>query len=351
MPCYRSIVASWVMAIAFLDGGAHADEAEWSSQSQTSPAEELSPAAGTATVESTTEGEEAPELLEPAPPPAADSGESSLIDGVHASILDLDDDDSKKHNRILHGSVSYTYISGSGDDFGLFSIESQQRDANPFKDTAVTYTQPGWGVIWLNGPNSTDLPPQLYQFTLPIEVDAVNNVAWTLSLMITPSWFTDGENRRPEMFRLPGAVTAYYRQDDSTQFGLGLLYLDREDIPALPLFGVVFGGADDPIRYELIFPRPRVVWTFADTPHSTGMAYLSGELGGGSYAIKRPDRTPDVVTLRDLRLVAGLELEDHLGHQAAIEVGWVFDRAIESHTGRGDYDPPVAFMARLRFEY
>ncbi len=289
-------------------------------------------------------------VAEPTAPPVPVADASNSASEIPAAIADAEEAPETETSH-LAGSFIDTFILGTGDDFGLFSIESQQHDANPFKDAAIRSAQPGWGVTWLNGPDTADLPPQLYQFTLPIEFDAINEQAWTLSVMLTPGWFTDGENRRPEMFRMLGAVTANYRQSEAMQFGLGLLYLDRDDIPALPLFGLLFESGEAPIRYELIFPSPRVVWTFADNPHSRFTAYLSGELGGGSYAIKRTDRTPDVVTLRDLRLIAGVDLADHRGRKAAVEAGWIFDRAIESRTGRGDYDPPAAFMARLRLEY
>ena len=211
-------------------------------------------------------------------------------------------------------------------------------------------SQPGWGVTWLNGPASTDLPPRLYQFTFPF-AGIVKADDWVIDLGVTIGWFTDGVNRRPEMFRALARAAVYYQLDAETQIAAGVVYLDRDDIHALPVAGIIFDSPDEGYRYELVFPRPRALWRVKQTEESSRWLTLTGELGGGSWAIKRDDRTPDVLTLRDIRLLLGLEFRRQNEHRNVFEIGWVSNRAVETRTGRGDYKPPDAFICQFMLEF
>jgi len=115
--------------------------------------------------------------------------------------------------------------------------------------------------------------------------------------------------------------------------------------------GVIRDDQQAGYHHELVFPRPRFSWRWKETMESSRWAYVGSELGGGSWAIKRLDRTPDVVTLRDFRVLGGLEFRRTKGHRAAIEAGLVFGRTIATRTGVGDYSQPATGMLRLWLDY
>lgn len=244
-----------------------------------------------------------------------------------------------------------TYLPAQGDELGWFRFELRGLPRADLPQAATLSSQTGWGITWLNGPQTMDLPPQLYHFTLDVGGLSELGESWIWDVAVTPGWFTDGENRRPEAFRLMGRAAAYYRLDETRQLGLGMVYLNRDDIPALPVAGLIWQSEEAGFRHELIFPRPRLSWRWKETLSASRWGYVGAELGGGSWAIKRADRTPDVVTLRDYRLLGGVEFHRHGGLWAAIEAGLVFGRSVESRTGQGDYAPPATGLLRLWFQY
>jgi hypothetical protein len=269
------------------------------------------------------------------------------LEGADAATEAEEDEEPRDSETAL----VFTFIPGSGDDLGLFGFDFRTVPRVDLPQAATLSATTGWGITWLDGPDSTDLPPQLYHVALDIGGVSRVNDEWTCDWAITPAWFTDWVNRRPEAFRLMGRWVSYYHIDSHTQVAAGFTYLNRDDIPALPVVGVIFDDQEAGYRHELVFPRPKLSWRWSDTVESSRWVYASGELGGGSWAIKRFDRTPDVVTLRDYRLLAGLEFRRHRGHRAAVEAGVVFGREIESRTGRGDYSPPTQGIVRLWFDY
>lgn len=305
-------------------------------------ADELLGDLGTATVEPPA----------PLPPPPASSGKEVRIEGpgaLEAIAEETEDEDVAKKSQ--GAAMVFTYVPGSGDQLGMFGFDFRSVPPADLPQASTLTMNTGWGITWLNGPSSTDLPPQLFHVTIDIGGIAKINDEWAVDLAITPAWYTDWVNRRPEAFRLGGRGAWYYRFDESVQLAAGFVYLNRDDIPALPVAGVVLGNDESGRRHELIFPRPKLAWRIAETDTADHWFYVNGELGGGSWAIKRLDRTPDVVTYRDYRLMSGFEFRRKKGSRGAIEAGWLFNRAVESRTGRGDFDPTDAFITRFWLDY
>jgi hypothetical protein len=264
------------------------------------------------------------------------SGTAITLEGPRANVGE------KQDRSTAIGSLVFTYLPGDGDQFGLFGFEFRGPPQRHMPQASMLTAQPGWGITWLDGPEKNDLPPQLYHFAFTIGSQMEVNDELVLDLGVTPAWFTDLENRR---------AAWYYRLDSVTQIAAGFVYLNRDDIPALPVAGVILDSREAGRRLELVFPRPKLSWRLAQTETSSRWFSLGGELGGGSWAIKRPDRKPDVVTYRDIKLVGGIEFHGAHARRAAFEAGWVFGRAIESRTGRDDYDPPDTAMIRMWLDY
>ncbi len=303
-------------------------------------ADELLNDIGTATVEPPA----------PLPPPPASSGKEMQIEGPGALELD-ETDDNDEEDKTSNTALIFTYVPGSGDQLGMFGFDFRDVPDPELPQASTLSMNTGWGITWLTGPKSTDLPPQLFHVCIDIGGVAKLNDEWAVDLAITPAWYTDWVNRRPEAFRLGGRGAWYYRFDDSLQLAAGFVYLNRDDIPALPIVGVVLGNTASGRRHELVFPRPKLSWRITETETSDHWFYVNGELGGGSWAIKRTDRTPDVVTYRDFRLMSGFEFRRKKGGRGALEAGYLFGRAIESRTGRGDYYPQDGVVTRVWLDY
>ena len=117
--------------------------------------------------------------------------------------------------------------------------------------------------------------------------------------------------------------------------------------------GVVY-KPDADTRIELTAPRPRfakrVSW-LDDSEDANDWAYVSGEFGGGTYAVKRPGGAEDQVNFRDFRLLIGFESKTSSGIKTLFEAGYVFGRNIEFEDDSTEFKPSdtAIFRAGLSF--
>jgi hypothetical protein len=123
---------------------------------------------------------------------------------------------------------------------------------------------------------------------------------------------------------------------------MGVDYIDREDVGILPVGGVIL-RPNNSLQMELVFPRPRIDISLSPTQRF----YLSGELGGGQWAIERELMlVDDVLTYSDLRLAIGIETSD--GPQVSgAEIAWLFNRKIEFSSDVGNSDLDDTIMLRF----
>ncbi|MBI1348590.1 hypothetical protein GC163_20135 [bacterium] len=296
----------------------------------------------------TESSETLPDALPPAPSPAASTNfETSIrIEG-----LEVEDGESTESAAGTDLAWVGSFLVGNDDLFNLRTIEYRHRPPDNVARASRLTTQPSGSIHWIDGVPALDLPDRLYQFAIPFQFDLTSQDEYLIDLNITPAWFTDGVNRRPEMFRLQGAANFYYRLNNRDSLTAGFVYLNRDDIPALPVFGMLIDDLEKGRRFELVFPQPRLMWRLSPRNGSSIWGVISGELGGGSWAIKRTDRTPDVLTYRDFRLMGGIEVRGHKGPRGMLEAGWVFGRQLESRTGRSDTSLDDGFLARVWLEF
>ncbi|MCA9268157.1 MAG: hypothetical protein KDA41_06780, partial [Planctomycetales bacterium] len=126
----------------------------------------------------------------------------------------------------------------------------------PTRDNPLLIT-PGYGRHLLSGPNAPDLPSTLHDVYLQFRWMGKVNEFWGYDLVFTPGVYTDFEGGvTGDAWRYTGRAIATYQWAPWTQLVFGVVYLDREDVAALPAFGVIYEPCDG-VRWELIAPRPR----------------------------------------------------------------------------------------------
>lgn len=227
---------------------------------------------------------------------------------------------------------SLTELFGSSDSFGMTSFDI--RGTLEFGNLPGVFVTPQIGWHILAGPSATDMPPQLYDLTVDFSMYRPVGDQWLLNLSLTPSLFTDGENLSGDAVRVLGRAMAYYTASPTVQWAGGIVYLDRTDLPVLPAIGAVFTPRDD-VRFELLFPKPRLAWRQWYSPVEEQWVYATGELGGQSWGVERSSGADDIATYRDLRFVLGLERKQTTGQSWFVEGGYVFGREIEYESNVG----------------
>jgi hypothetical protein len=249
--------------------------------------------------------------------------------------------------------ASFAWIAGTQDRLGMLELEFEPLRRVRFDPTPQInfHFDTSFGAKWLQGPVSTDLPPQLVNILINVGVTHQLNDRLTIDAMISPGWYTDFSNKTEDAFRLPWHVVSYSKANDDWKWVLGVTDLARRDIRLLPVIGAIFAPGTGDVRWDLVFPKPRLAWRCSQTDKDADWIYVGGELGGGSWAISRADRQFDIVTYRDFRLVVGSEHQTTNGHASRFEVGWIFGRSVEYRSNDGNYTPPDSLMIRVSSDY
>ncbi len=237
-----------------------------------------------------------------------------------------------------------TWNSGSGNDLGIVDLDTRFTLYFPYvKGLLIT---PGYSAHALNGPITTDLPGTLYENWIEFRWLKKWNDRWSSDIAVSPSLYTDYDNLSDDAFRITGRALALYTASEEWQWAFGAIYLDREDIQAMPAVGAIWTPNED-YKVELLFPRPRIMRKLYSDECLTRWAYLGGEFGGNTYAIERPGAVRDVVTYSALRMYVGYEVKRTKGFSPRVELGWTFNRSLEYQSGVGDMDLPSTAMFRI----
>lgn len=233
-------------------------------------------------------------------------------------------------------SSSIDWIVGGGDQFGIFSLESQHYLSQGVNSGMGV----GMQFHWLAGPGRIDMPPRVFDFSLGYQKrELLGDFGYDVAVSVMASSDFEGSSR--EGIRFPSHAVGFVRLGPATELVFGADYLDRGDINVLPVGGLIVMPHPE-VRFELVFPRPRMVVQLTDTNRLA----IGGELGGGTWAIERDTFVDDLVTYRDLRLTVGLERLTDDGHVSAFEIAYLFDRRLEYKSGF-DYAPNDTVMLRM----
>jgi hypothetical protein len=236
-----------------------------------------------------------------------------------------------------YATSSLDWIPGGGDQFGMFSIQWDHYQPSGVKHGLGV----GMGFHFLAGPEQTDMPPRVYDFSAAYQIrHRLGPVTFDVAASVLAASDFEGSAHRGILF--PGHAVGFYNVRPEIDVVLGIDYLDRGDIKLLPVAGLIWTPKPE-LRLELVFPRPRAVFQLADRYR----LYLSGELGGGTWAINRPAHGDDLATYRDLRVCIGLEHVEKDILRSAFEIGYLFDRRLEYASSLGDMPLDDAVLLSL----
>lgn len=248
------------------------------------------------------------------------------------------------------GTLGATWLAGS--DLQMVDALTQASFGFPFpsREAPVVFT-PGYGLHLLDGPADLDVPPQLHDAWLETRFPRRLSEKLMLDVAVAVGYYSDFERRSDDAIRITGRAIALYDWSPKSKVALGVVYLDRNDVTVLPAVGLTWTPTPDR-RVELIFPRPRFAWrTYRfdefDASGAEWWYYISGEFGGGTWAVVREDGSPDELTYQDYRVIFGLERKPTGLTPSRLETGYVFGRALEYASVDQDYDVDSTFMARL----
>ena len=179
---------------------------------------------------------------------------------------------------------------------------------------------------------------------------------WTLDIGAAPSYWGDFKAKTNKVLRVPAHLAAIWECNPRTKVVFGVAYLDRADsYKWLPTIGLIWTPNDD-VSIELVMPRFRVAqrirwWGSQGTQTGTATSdwlYTSLEFGGGSW-YRRLNGTDSAFSDRHTSLALGYEKRCASGFTMAFELGFMFDRVVE--TTDVSFYPENAIFLQLRTTY
>ncbi len=262
--------------------------------------------------------------------------------------------------------LDFAWIPGSGqDEFGVTDLELNARFAIPILrniESPLLIT-PGFAIHYFDGPEGAafDLPPRVY--------DAYLEAAWNprittwLSgeLAMRVGVYSDFEKVSHDSVRFPSKGLMVLQFTPSFKIKAGVWYLDRNHAKILPAGGIVYQNQD--VRWEILFPNPKLAWRLPNYGSVEWWVYVRGEYGGGAWTVLRNSGgglIDDSIDYNDLRAAVGVEFFRPGGFTGLIEsgvsglfeVGVAFDREVrfaEPTAAVFEPDPNIFIRAGLAY--
>jgi len=201
----------------------------------------------------------------------------------------------------------------------------------------------GWN--FLSGPNTAAIPPQTFDLGLELNYAKKLSDLWGVHLNISPLLATDFSNQTSDAWRVMAGGLITFQADEVTKIVAGISYLDRPDLNFLPIAGLKWMVTEN-LELDVLVPKPRIAWRFEKAEMQEKWLFLSGEVGGGSWAVQREAGLADRLGYRDLRCLGGIEYKQDSGGRSILEAGYVFNRRIDMQRGTGDVNPGSTFVIR-----
>jgi|GEM_PF-1035884 len=251
-------------------------------------------------------------------------------------------------------NATATYLPDlAGDGFSVVDLEHSFTLGFPLPTReSPLLISPGFDIHILSGPDTPDLPSELYDSYLSVRWLRKLSERWMLNVATTPGWYSDWQTSDSNALRVPAQLFFIYDCNPQLKILGGLAYLDRDDVNFLPVAGFIWSPNED-TRWEIVLPRPRYYHRYRQSETFEDWFSISGEFGGGQWAVERASGANDVLTSRDYRLLVGVERKSlNGGIGGRLEIGYVFGRTYEyASDSDNPFEPGSTLVARMGLAY
>lgn len=210
---------------------------------------------------------------------------------------------------------------------------------------------PRFRVDWIDAASGLDVPSELYQFELQFFYRRPINQRLSAMAIVSPAIRSDltTSDSAFRVFAL-GLLNWEWIPDRVTLSG-GFVVLGRADLPVLPAIGLSW-TPNRCTKIDLQFPRSRFSRRLAkDGGRSETWAYAQVGLGGNTWAVTRSSSATDELSLRDLRLIFGIEKILNGGGGWFAEAGYALDRTLEYESDQSEVSLGDAAVLQLGWRY
>lgn len=210
---------------------------------------------------------------------------------------------------------------------------------------------PSFRADFIHAPSTMDIPAELFETGVNFFYRTTVSDRLKTMAIVRPSVrsdFTTGD----KAFRIFGlGLLTWDCQPDVLSLSLGAVYLDRADLPLLPAAGLSWTPKPT-TKLDLRFPESKLAWRLAkDGRHSETWSYLTAGIGGNTWAVTRASGQTDELSLRDVRVMFGIEHVTDGGGGWFAESGYAFNRRIEYESTESEISLSDGLMVQCGWRY
>jgi hypothetical protein len=259
----------------------------------------------------------------------------------------------------LHPRAEATHLFNSSQrGLGVTELEAKFGFEVPFLDEeSPLKIVPGIAWRWFEGPaspsanNRPDLPPWVTDFYVDFSWRPRPAKWLFIDMKITPGFYSDLQNTSSNAFRLRGHGMAIIALSEKFQILLGAAYVNRYNYKVVPIGGVRWLPNED-TEIRLLCPAPRISYRISNYGDTQIKVYMSGEYGGGFWAVRRENGQDDVLDYSDYRLLTGIEADLPGDRRWYAEIGYIFGRRIDyGSLNPNAFRPTDTMLFRMGFVY
>ncbi len=283
------------------------------------------------------------------------SEEVGLLDKIVTEPAENPEAELPRFKRQALQSVSFSsgwLANASGSGLSSSFLETSIGSGIPLGSfNNILAVTPRFRVDWIDAGPLIDIPSQLYQIETQFFYRRPINDRWSAMGIFSPSIRSDltTSDNALRFFAL-GLVNWKYIPDRLTLSG-GAVYLGRADLPVLPAVGLTWTPTRT-TKLDLRFPSSKLAYRLAkDSSRSEKWLYGSIGIGGNTWAVTRRSDSTDEVSLRDIRLMLGVEKLVAGGGGWFFESGYALNRRIEYESDQSESPLGDAISLRAGWRY
>ena len=245
-------------------------------------------------------------------------------------------------------SFEFTHLprGGKGNGFGMAEIDIRMQLAFPCRfvpnngNPGYFYVAPGASLVWWDGPNTPDMPPNAFGSFLDFGVQPRFNDTFGLNAWGRFGVFSDFNNVTSAAFRYQARLEGIYSVTPQMDFHLGVIYYGRARIKLLPTAGVVW-RPDENWVVRAVFPNPKVSRRIWQNQQADWWGYVHMDYMGGSWDVSGRNGLTDY---NDIRLGVGIDFVAPNLVGGYFEFGGSFARELYSEGKRQTNLPSVLYL-------
>ncbi|UFS70934.1 hypothetical protein LPW11_01820 [Geomonas sp. RF6] len=265
--------------------------------------------------------------------PLARAQEIRDTEKEHGDVVTLAE---KPNPSVWDASAEITFLPssamrGAGDDLSMTEVRAGIGRRFPLNSRLELSGGVRYSTQLIDAPASAHLPDALHALSIYLGGEYRTSDSLTLGIRISPGLSSDFNGIGTDDVRVPVSFNARYQRSRTLTLLGGIIFTGgAHAYPVLPILGVLYMPSDR-LVFAAGFPRTGVMY------RTNGVECYAGvESGRGEYRLHDDSVGAKIISYRDFRAVAGVDMALSRSVKAGFAGGYAFARRFVFYEGSRD---------------